>query len=232
MIRKGFGTLLLLFGGFSFLCGLLIMDFFLMAVSGFLIFLGLKFVKKPKVEPATFKSRKDVQEKNDVFPKDSVQSYTFRAAGVTKENDREENIQKILQEVAEEDREFEELYEGLSNTDILEDYGAGEKVYELPLTDRYDIGLVPEPDNPYDSEAIKVVHKHFGHIGYVPRIDTSEVKHIVDNYDYGISWSLVGGRYKTVDSKGEKVKTGNDTYGVEVELIYSETDGKREAINH
>lgn len=45
--------------------------------------------------------------------------------------------------------------------------------------------LIPEPDNPYDRNAIKVVHLDGKHLGYVPTEEIEEVaKMIANDYPY------------------------------------------------
>ncbi len=41
------------------------------------------------------------------------------------------------------------------------------------------VTLVPEPSNPYDPNAIKVIHDKTGiHIGYIPKVSTSGWKEV------------------------------------------------------
>ena len=142
----------------------------------------------------------------------------FKVAGVTKKNDEGKDIQKLISDYVKEWLTYNDAYEGLTNKDILEDY-YGDKVYEVDIYDFGDIMFEPEPDNPYDENAIKVIHGELGHIGYVPRTDTSKVLDIIQN-DYKVSGEILGGKYKYVDEYEDKVRVEKHNYGVK--LIVSE----------
>jgi len=109
----------------------------------------------------------------------------------------------------------DDVYEGLTNKDIKEEYA---EVYEVSINDWTVIELVPEPDNKYDPNAVKVVSE-FGVLGYVPADKTLNVKSILEK-GHTLSWSLVGGKYKYYDDFENKVKTKTLTYGIEIYLNY------------
>lgn len=151
---------------------------------------------------------------------DDKKTITFNVAGVTKKNDQGKDIQKLIRELIEDELASSEPYDGLTNKEILEDY-YDERVYEY--TDLYgtdEIYFEFEPDNPYDSNAIKVMHEYIDHIGYVPREYNKQVGQIIRNGNYDIEWEIVGGKYKYVDELEDKVKTQKDNYGVKIKLLY------------
>lgn len=141
-------------------------------------------------------------------------TYTFRVAGVTKDG-----RQSIIKKMVKDWKEFNEddIYDGLKNSEI-EDYG---KVYEVDIENWGKIDLIPEPDNEYDPNAIKVVHEEFGMLGYVPADETEKVKEIIKN-DYKLNWKIVGGNYKYYDDYEDKLKIETLTYGIEIRLIFEE----------
>lgn len=146
-------------------------------------------------------------------------SYTFNVAGVTKKNDVENNIQELLDELVKEEVESSGAYLELTNKEILEDY-YDERIYETTdVCGSDEVYFMPEPDNAYDPNAIKVIHEYLDHIGYVPRECNILVGDILKNTEYNIYWKLVGGRYKYIDDNG-KVKTKKDNYGVNIKINY------------
>lgn len=68
------------------------------------------------------------------------------------------------------------------------------------MTDRSVLHLVPEPNNPFDENAIAVVEQTLGTIGYIPRSLTHEYRdHVVfshqvvggnSGYSYGVHLAL------------------------------------------
>lgn len=169
-----------------------------------LLVIGLLLFKKKK------NNKKAITVKTHIKSNDNA--YTFRVAGVTKEG-RQGTIKQIVKDWKE--CNPDDVYEGMSNKEIKED---DIEVYEADIENWCDIELVPEPDNQYDSNAIKVI-SDFGMLGYVPASETSKVKEIMTK-DYSLSWRLIGGKYKYYDDYEDKVKIETLTYGIEINLKY------------
>ena len=192
-----------------------------MCVTGVIMILLVRQMKKNRIAKLSQPAITATDEpKSTPVKKNTKQHYTFRAAGVTHQNDSGENIQDILKGYAKETLEYDEPYEGLKNKEILEDY-FDEFVYET--SDVYIpgvISLVPEPTNQYDPNSIKIMTSTLGHVGYVPREETRAVKEIIDNHDPKYTAEVIGGKYKYVDEMEEKVRTATDKYGISIELSY------------
>lgn len=83
-----------------------------------------------------------------------------------------------------------EDYKWFDSDETLDFYVAGvrhENRQELLKSDLFEksgsgITLVPEPDNPHDPNAIKVVHHAIGCIGYVPADFTDEVRDYIKDF--------------------------------------------------
>lgn len=142
---------------------------------------------------------------------------TFRVAGISMGD-----IQKNIKSMVKEEKEYGDQYDGLTNKDILEMYSEGDKIYEVNINGTSEIQLMPEPENKYDPNAIKVIHAEIGHIGYVPAVECEKVKKVLSK-DYSIEWKLIGGKYKYIeydyDNDKDVVRIQNDTYGVQITLI-------------
>lgn len=123
-------------------------------------------------------------------------------AGVTQNNPDGKSRQKIIKDYVKEycdtNRFDRDDYDYWSNKEI-EEYGWD--VYQYELFEEGTIDLIPEPDNPHDKNAIKVVHKNMGHIGYIPRKDNVKLFNFLEkhNNEVELSMKLEGGPYKYLD---------------------------------
>lgn len=170
-------------------------------VVGILVF--NKF-RKPKSKPIS---------SNGSNKKITKGQFKFRVAGVTKPNDKGKNIQTLIRELVDQEIEMNDYsYDDMTDKEIID---FGRDVYETDLNGNNEIELVFEPDNRYDTNAIKVIHEDIGHIGYVSKQDTAKVKQLLDKGCH-IAWNLLGGNVKYTDDN--KVKTKTLTYGIEITL--------------
>lgn len=140
----------------------------------------------------------------------------FTVAGVTFNG-----IQAKFKSMVKSEDESSDPYEGLSNKEILEMYSEDDKIYEVDIYGSTEIKLIPDPQNKFDSNAIKVVHEDLGDIGFVPAVDCKKVKKVLES-GYSLKWKLIGGKYKYIEYDSSKakdaVKTENNTYGILITL--------------
>ena len=102
----------------------------------------------------------------------------------------------------------------------LVDCGAFDmNTYEWVPRDGMEVELIPEPDNKYDPNAVKVVIGGH-HIGYIPKEKCLEVLELLSSGRIErMSYDLIGGKYKRVDEDYDYEKD-KSTYTME--------EGKRE----
>src|SRR5699024_11010304 len=123
---------------------------------------------------------------------------------------------------------FYPLYDGYTNKEIKEEFFGD--VYEIS-GDLGDVSIEQEDDNPYDSNALKVIVEDFDgkkhHIGYVPKEHCVEIRKLMESHRLEISNSIYGGKYKTVEydyddnfNEKEKVVVESTPYGLEVNLTF------------
>lgn len=216
----------------KFLLGFLVLMFFIVSLQeapilalffllgAFLYYKKRKSSKNPaSTSPiSTTQNADKSNNSNKNYP--NKKHICFRVAGISKKNDRNEDIQKLIKGFVKQEIEMQDYsYDGMTNKEIFE---CGKEVYEADIDGCDEISFVPEPDNPYDPNAIKVIHDEIGHIGYVPADMAKRVSDIISS-DYDIEWKLVGGKYKYVDIDDfgeEKVKTETLTYGISIDLYY------------
>lgn len=84
----------------------------------------------------------------------------------------------------------------MSKSEIAEYYPDGARIYQYDVSGV--VTLVPEPDNEYDPNAIRVDVDGLK-IGYIKRSETSKVRKIISSGDYSVRINVAGyGKCKTV----------------------------------
>lgn len=141
----------------------------------------------------------------------TVEKILFRVAGVTK---YKKAVKESCNMIAEDNGipEYSKYYGDLSAKEIreeVEEYGL--KVFKYQDLNFFNIELVPEVDNKYDPNAIKVLIFN-NHVGYVPAPVAKTIRRYFDNkkYDFVIEGKIKGGPYKEWDDLNDKVITNND----------------------
>lgn len=107
-------------------------------------------------------------------------------------------------------------YDGMSNKDLKEE-GDG-RYYKYPK-DTYsnDITFEPDPTNQYDTNAIKVLHRDMGLIGYIPKEDTARIHKLLSaGTPFIVESEVYGGPYKEVDD--DEVTTNKENYGITLRI--------------
>lgn len=136
-------------------------------------------------------------------------------AGITKTNQNGVKIQTILKMYVERNYDtnrFDKDDPDYWTNKEIEEFEF--EVYQYELFESGTITLVPETENPYDSNAIMVWHKDMGKIGYVPRDDNINLTNFI-NYDFDnikVDMELESGPYKYYDLSTGKVKKKNNPF--------------------
>lgn len=161
----------------------------------------------------------------------TVEKIVFRVAGVTK---YKKAVKEACNLIAEDNGipEYAKYYSNLSTKELreeLEEYGL--KVFKYQDLDFFNIELVPEVDNKYDPNAIKVLIFN-NHVGYVPATVAKTIRKYFDNkkYNFVIEGEIKGGPYKEWDDLNDKVITNNDL-DIGFEIYLSVIDSTLEESN-
>lgn len=161
----------------------------------------------------------------------TVEKIVFRVAGVTK---YKKAVKEACNLIAEDNGipEYANYYSNLSTKELreeLEEYGL--KVFKYQDLDFFNIELVPEVDNKYDPNAIKVLIFN-NHVGYVPATIAKTIRKYFDNkkYNFVIEGEIKGGPYKEWDDLNDKVITNNDL-DIGFEIYLSVIDSTLEESN-
>lgn len=138
-------------------------------------------------------------------------------AGVTKNNAAGKDRQKIIENYIKDDNFYDKFDKDSDDYRSPQDIKEFEwEVYQYDLHEDNTIELIPEPDNPYDKNAIKVIHKEMGDLGYIPRKDNVNLANFINSYSGNVRYSIdfEGGKYKYYD--GEKIITNWRPYGIRI----------------
>lgn len=115
-----------------------------------------------------------------------MKSESFKVAGVTR---YEENIRTVLR--------YNRTYD-LSSKEIKELYSNGSRVKEY-IPDKMNVVLEPEPDNRFDSNAVKVLINGTK-VGYIKEGSCTHVKNLLKKEGVKVVVTDIGiGKYKDID---------------------------------
>ena len=164
-----------------------------------------EFVTVPETAPAAEASDDPVNSEPD--EKKKYKRCAFKVAGISR---RQRAIEGNL---------LAENYEySLSKKELVDSGMLDERIYKYDPT-IMDASLVPEPDNPKDSNAIKVL-VHDVHIGYVPTEKTGTVKELQSSKQvHSITCEFYGGPFKVI-SEDYDDENDKEIYTVEKESHY------------
>lgn len=165
--------------------------------------------------PTSIEPEVVVQEEDSTSIEPEYQYYDFKVAGISfREND-------IIDQIMIENDDYD-----LSKREAVELGLIDERIYRY-IGAPSDVQLIPEPDNPHDENAVKVISDGL-HIGYVPTGKTKKVKQILSTKDIiSISCDIYGGQYKFIsedyNDSGKEVYTvekGKTNIGAEIIIKY------------
>lgn len=225
------GGVLTIFSG-----GFVATDLITLLISGglgywFFVVKGIKIPKterakraKPVIKQETDKPQEEKIQTKAAIKNDNRKRFEVWVAGMKHENEKGIKIQKVIKEYIKNEIEsgMEEPYEGMTNKEIIE--SGEERVYETTIESFAldDIKFVPEPENPYDSNAIQIFHEELGRIGYVPKELTAKVYEIIQG-EYETDYKILGGKYKEVyegEEGNEKVQIVNSDYNIQITILH------------
>ena len=142
--------------------------------------------------------------------KEKKKNFKFEVAG-TFLGGRQANILKYFSKKIENKELI--LFENLKDSEIKSKKYLDEEIYEIPQK------FEKEPENEYDKNAIRVMIKGMGTVGYVPKnINISFAKILENNDIKEITATICGGEYKLWN--GKKLKNDRDDYSVTITINY------------
>ena len=182
-----------LFIGLAFLIGFDLISFL---IGAFLIAIGI----------AGCLSKKDTSSRKEALSKE----YSFNVAGVSY---RQDAIRDLC---------FENEDYSISKKELIDENLIDEPIYKYEESTLELISLLPDPDNEYDKNAIKVMQRD-NLLGYVPKEETDAVRKIVSG-PYEAAAKVYGGPYKTLlengDDDGYTIEKEDQNVGLRVTIKY------------
>lgn len=106
--------------------------------------------------------------------------------------------------------------------ELIDDSHDDEKIYQFEFFPS-NVQLIPEPENPHDKNAIKVVVDGV-HIGYIKAGSCSRVRNLLNSGKItSIEAEIYGGNYKILyqdDNEKYQLETGSTPFGAKVSIIH------------
>ncbi|MDI6647291.1 MULTISPECIES: HIRAN domain-containing protein [Bacillus] len=143
---------------------------------------------------------------------------TFKVAGTSH---YQKEIKKAISKEKNDGFNFEEKYDGMTNSEILENtYDEPIFIHHKEFFSECEFQL--EENNEHDAKAIEVYVNGYK-VGHVPRKNYQEgqdfiFKYLKQGISYPISAMLYGGKYK-INRNDSSVDTGETDYKIECEVI-------------
>lgn len=128
-----------------------------------------------------------------------------------------DSFDKLCQELI---REFDDLpYLGYSTKELTEELIFGGRFYKYPTFDIREVEFIPEVDNEYDPNALKIVVRGH-HLGYVAKSKNRKVLRLTtdpNNEVINIA-EIYGGEYKEFDPNENRLRKVSDSFRIRIKL--------------
>lgn len=110
-------------------------------------------------------------------------------------------------------------YLGYTSKEIKEELIFSDRFYKYSPFELSDVDFVPELDNQFDPNAVKIVVRGY-HLGYVTKSKNRKVlKLTTDSNNEVIKIARIyGGDYKDIDPESDKLRTVKDSFKIQIKL--------------
>lgn len=135
--------------------------------------------------------------------------YSFNVAGVSYKQD-------AIRDLCFDNEEY-----SMSKKKLIDENLIDEPIYKYEESTLGLISLLPDPDNEYDKNAIKVMHRDIL-LGYVPKDETNAIHKIIAG-PYKATAKVYGGPYKILlesEDDGYTIEKENQNVGLRVTIKY------------
>lgn len=130
---------------------------------------------------------------------------------------RQEAFSDLCQELI---RELDDIpYLGYTSKEIKEELIFEERFYKYLPFEIPDVEFIPEFDNKFDPNAVKIVVRGY-HLGYVTKSKNRKVLRLTtDSNNEVIKIARIyGGDYKDIDPESDKLRTVKDSFKIQIKL--------------
>lgn len=110
-------------------------------------------------------------------------------------------------------------YMGYDRSEIKEEVEYGGKFYKYPTFYSDDVEFVPEPDNEFDTNALKIIVCGY-HLGYVSKSKAKKVlRFISDSNNIVIKFARIyGGEFREININTNRLHTVQGTFKIKIDL--------------
>ena len=110
-------------------------------------------------------------------------------------------------------------YLGCTDKEIKEELIFSDRFYKYSPFELSDVDFVPEMDNQFDPNAVKIVVRGY-HLGYVTKSKNRKVLRLTadSNNEVIKIAKIYGGDYKDIDPESDKLRTVKDSFKIQIKL--------------
>lgn len=110
-------------------------------------------------------------------------------------------------------------YLGCTAKEIKEELIFSDRFYKYSPFELSDVDFVPETDNQFDPNAVKIVVRGY-HLGYVTKSKNRKVLRLTadSNNEVIKIAKIYGGDYKDIDPESDKLRTVKDSFKIQIKL--------------
>lgn len=110
-------------------------------------------------------------------------------------------------------------YLGYTSKEIKEELIFSDRFYKYSPFELSDVDFVPELDNQFDPNAVKIVVRGY-HLGYVSKSKNRKVLRLTTDSNNEVIKiaKIYGGDYKDIDPESDKLRTVKDSFKIQINL--------------
>ena len=110
-------------------------------------------------------------------------------------------------------------YLGYTSKEIKEELIFSDRFYKYSPFELSDVDFVPELDNQFDPNAVKIVVRGY-HLGYVTKSKNRKVLRLTTDLNNEVVKiaKIYGGDYKDIDPESDKLRTVKDSFKIRIKL--------------
>ena len=110
-------------------------------------------------------------------------------------------------------------YLGYTSKEIKEELIFSDRFYKYSPFELSDVDFVPELDNQFDPNAVKIVVRGY-HLGYVSKSKNRKVLRLTTDSNNEVIKiaKIYGGDYKDIDPESDKLRTVKDSFKIQIKL--------------
>ncbi len=152
--------------------------------------------------------------KQEEIDKKTIYDVILKVKGISY---RQEAFSDLCQELI---RESDDIpYLGYTSKEIKEELIFEERFYKYVPFEIPDVEFIPEFDNKFDPNAVKIVVRGY-HLGYVTKSKSRKVLRLTTDSNNEVikNAEIYSGDYKDIDPESDKLRTVKDSFKIQIKL--------------